>query len=114
MLSIEALKEFGANVSEGLRICVNNESFYLKMVRKAAEDPGYDRLVKALENKELKEAFEAAHALKGVYGNLALLPLYRPMTEMTEHLRGGEDIDYSPYMADIGARRNELIRIIEA
>lgn len=112
MLSIKELEAFGANVSEGLRICVNNESFYLKMVRKAAEDTNYERLEKALENRDLKDAFEAAHALKGVYGNLALEPLYNPMSEMTEHLRGEEDIDYAPYMEKIAAKRKELIEII--
>ena len=112
MLNIEELKAFGANVSEGLKICVNNEAFYLKMVRKAAEDTNYDRLEKALESRDLKAAFEAAHALKGVYGNLALDPLYRPMSEMTEHLRGEENIDYSEYMERISEKRNELLSIM--
>ena len=112
MLSIEELEAFGANVSEGLRICVNNESFYLKMVKKAAEDSNFERLEKALEDRNLKDAFEAAHALKGVYGNLALDPLYRPMSEMTEHLRRQEEMDYAPYMEKIAAVREELKRII--
>ena len=38
-------------------------------------------------------AFEMAHALKGVLGNLALTPIYKPLSEMTELLRAGKDPD---------------------
>ena len=49
-----------------------------------------EELEQALENKDAKTAFEYAHALKGVYANLALTPLYTPTAELTELLRGGE------------------------
>ena len=78
MLTIEGLKDYGADVEEGLKRCVNNQAFYLKMVEKAAGDQTFGKLISALEAGQLEEAFEAAHALKGVYGNLALTPLFQP------------------------------------
>ena len=38
MLTIETLKEFGADVNEGLNRCMNNESFYLMLIGKALAD----------------------------------------------------------------------------
>ncbi|MCR5102824.1 MAG: Hpt domain-containing protein, partial [Butyrivibrio sp.] len=46
--------------------------------------------------KNYDEAFNVAHAIKGVAGNLALTPLFDEISDMTEHLRQKEDIDYEP------------------
>ncbi len=32
MMTLDALKLYGANTAEGMGRCLNNESFYLKMV----------------------------------------------------------------------------------
>ena len=74
MLTVNKLKTFGADVESGLARCMNNEAFYLKMVNMAAEDAGFERLKAAVESKEIPRIFEAAHALKGMLGNLALTP----------------------------------------
>ncbi len=114
MFDLEALRRFGANVEDGLNTCVNNEEFYLKMVRKAVADASFDRLEKAVEGKDLDEAFEAAHALKGALGNLAITPILEPVVEMTEHLRGREDMDYGPYLKTILDKKKELEEIVNA
>lgn len=44
MLTIQGLREYGANVDEGLRRCLNNEDFYIRLVGIAAADEGYDKL----------------------------------------------------------------------
>ena len=49
MLTIDALRAYGADVDDGLRRCMNNEGFYLKLVEKAAADPSVDRLKEAVE-----------------------------------------------------------------
>ena len=99
MMTVEALKNFGANTEEGLSRCMNNEAFYLRMVGMGLGDPNFDRLKTAVEAGDAKEAFEAAHALKGVMGNLSLTPLYVPLSELTEQLQlpdpGQEKDQYS-------------------
>ena len=91
MLTIAALKEFGANTDEGLARCMNNEAFYLRLVKMAAaESANYEALGKALEAKDAKAGFEAAHGLKGMLANLALTPLCVPASKITELLRGGQ------------------------
>ena len=95
MLTIEKMKEIGANTDEGLGRCLNNESFYLRMVKLAVSDTGYERLQEALQQGDLNAGFERAHALKGVLANVALANLLDPVSEMTELLRSRTETDYS-------------------
>ena len=90
MLSVESLKSFGANTEEGLGRVFNNEAFYLRLVGMALADKNFDKLKTALEAQDAKAAFEAAHALKGSIGNMALTPIYEPICALTEKLRGQE------------------------
>ncbi len=108
MVTIDALKSFGANTDEGLARCVNMEALYLKLVNTAASDEGYDKLQSALDAHDFSAAFDAAHGLKGVLANLALTPILEPVAEVTELLRAGKDMDYSSYMNTILQKRDEL------
>ena len=90
MLTIEKLREYGANVEEGLGRCMNNETFYLRLVNTELGDANFGKLQDALSSGKTQEAFAAAHALKGVLGNLALTPIYEPVAELTELLRNAD------------------------
>lgn len=92
MITLEALNQYGADTREGLSRCINNEAFYLRMVGMGLADKNFERLSAALASGDAKEAFEAAHALKGVMGNLSLTPLYKPLSELTELLRGKDEL----------------------
>ena len=65
MLTIDALRTWGANVNEGLERCMNMEAFYLRLVPKAVEDANFEKLPEAVAAGDMEKAFEAAHALKG-------------------------------------------------
>lgn len=113
MLTIDALKEYGADVDQGLRRCMNNEGFYLRLVGMALNDKNFDSLRAALNDGNLDRAFDAAHTLKGVLGNLALTPIYDDVYRLTELLRSRTDIDYSDHLAAIEAKRAELMKLAE-
>ncbi|MBP5209790.1 MAG: Hpt domain-containing protein [Clostridia bacterium] len=107
-MTIDDLRAFGANVEEGLTRCMNNEAFYLRLTAKAVSDDAPERLCAALRVGDLDAAFEIAHQLKGVYGNLALTPLFSVASGLTERLRGREPGDYLPAAERIVALRDEL------
>lgn len=107
MLSVESLKSFGANTEEGLGRCFNNEAFYLRLVGMGLADANFDRLKSAMEAQDTRAAFEAAHALKGSIGNLALTPIYVPVCALTEKLRGQEG------PVDAGDLLNEILSQLE-
>ncbi len=113
MLTMDALRRFGANTEEGLSRCLNDEGFYLELVGMELEDKGFEKLSAALARGDWQAAFEAAHSLKGSLGNLALTPIYAPTAELTERLRGGREADYAALLAEILSRRDELAALQE-
>lgn len=112
MLTIDVLNEFGADTKEGLARCLDDEEFYLDLIPEALERGRYEELKKLLEEKNINAAFEAAHALKGVLGNLALTPIYNPTSEMTELLRAGKDMDYTELIDKVLSERDRLSDMI--
>ena len=100
-MTLDDLIAYGANVEEGLTRCMNNEGFYLRLVESVKSETGFDKLRQAVEAGNLKEGFEAAHALKGVLSNLALTPLLEPVSEITELLRNETQADYTDLLGRI-------------
>ena len=113
MLTIDALKAFGADTDEGMGRCFNNEEFYLKLVKTVPNEPNFGELEQAIKSGDKDKAFEHAHALKGVLANLSLTPISKPASELTEHLRAKEDMDYGPLLAEVLKKRDELKAICE-
>lgn len=111
MLTIDTLKEFGANTDEGMSRCFGNADFYLRLVKSVTAEQGFDTLRDAVENKDLDAAFEAAHALKGVLGNLSLTPIYEPVCEITELLRAKTDTDYTALINQITEQKELLLSL---
>ena len=112
MITIEKLQEFGVDTQEGLTRCMNNQAFYFKMLKMGLANDQFEKLESALSANKLDEAFEAAHALKGVLGNLALTPIYKPLAEMTEMLRAKKSAEYVEMYAPILELRNQLLAMV--
>ena len=72
----------------------------------------FEKLEGALKENNLEAAFDAAHALKGVFANLALSPVRDPICEIVELLRGKTQMDYSPLVQKILEKRNELFHLL--
>jgi HPt (histidine-containing phosphotransfer) domain-containing protein len=74
-----------------------------KFLLKLPNDPSYETLCRSLEQKEIEEAFRAAHTLKGVSQNLSLTRLYRSADALCEALRGKTTYDpaYEPLLAGV-------------
>ena len=61
-----------------------------KFLLKFLDDKSYADLERTLSEGDYKEAFRAAHTLKGVCLNLGFTELYKVSAELTEVLRGRE------------------------
>ncbi len=85
----ECYKAFGGDFEDVKNRLMTPERI-TKFVKKFPTDPNYDNLCKALEAGDAKEAFRAAHTLKGLCQNLSFTPLYKPSCDMADELRGGE------------------------
>ena len=113
MMTIEKLVDFGADVKEGLGRCMNNEGFYLTLVNMIRDEKNFGLLQEAIDAHDYDHAFEYAHSLKGVLGNLSLTPLYEPMVEITELLRAREEADYPELLKDFFEKKAEFDALFE-
>ncbi len=108
MLTVDALRAYGADVTTGLARCVNRDSLYLRLVKMVPSNDGFAKLEAALAAHDYEAGFQAAHGIKGAVTNLALDPLSKPVIEITEHLRAKEEMDYQPLLKEILEKRDEL------
>ena len=108
MITIETLKNNGADIEAGLSRCLGKEDLYLKLINMGISDAKFEELGTALLSNDLQKAFELCHALKGVIGNLAITPLYEALSVLTEKLRNKEEADYTAIYSDILAIRSKI------
>lgn len=87
---LENLKEFGVDVDGAVARFVGKKDLYIKFLVKFLQDTSFDGLRDSIEKQEYPQAFEYAHSLKGVCGNLNLSPLTEQVSELTEILRNKE------------------------
>lgn len=103
----DKLRAMGADIDGALNRLINNEELYATCFGYFMDDPAFASLGAALDAKDYAAAFEAAHSLKGVAGNLGLTRLYDLSGQLTEPLRHGQpgDADLSGlYTVLIGER----------
>ncbi len=74
-------------------------------------DPAFGELGVAIENKQYEHAFDQAHTLKGVAGNMGLTPLFTVICNIVEPLRAHQ---YSNLDALYAAVMNEREKMLKA
>ena len=84
----ECYNAFGGNYSQAAGR-LHSDAIIKKFMLKFPEQCGYDALYKAMEEKDYKAAFAAAHTLKGVCMNLSFTVLEESSSMLTEALRNG-------------------------
>lgn len=103
------LESIGIDVDEALDRFMGSEALILKFLLRFPADENFARLRQALEEQDAHRAFEAAHTLKGVAGNLSMKELYRQVSTVVEALRKG---DLEAAAGDMPALETQYARII--
>ncbi|VYU72661.1 Hpt domain protein [Eubacterium limosum] len=104
----DALCAYGVNFNEVMERFVNDEELYYNCLDSFIDDPSFDGLRDALLAKDYETAFDHAHTLKGVAGNLGLSPLLTAVSDIVEPLRKH---DYSNLEQQYDAVRTERERL---
>ena len=86
----EKLKNAGIEADEAIERFMGNETLYLKYLLRFPGDENYQILCSSMVSGDVKRAFEAAHTLKGVCGNLSIKGMEKLLREQVEYLRAGE------------------------
>lgn len=64
-----------------------NKKLYAKMLGMFLQSPEFDALEAALQANDYEKCGEAAHAIKGITGNLSLMALFETSTELMNQFR---------------------------
>lgn len=77
---------------------LDSRELVLKYLRRVPDDGSYEKLRSAMRNRRVKEAFLAAHTLKGFALTMGLPGLVEWSGRLTEKLREGEAYDEADNM----------------
>ena len=70
-----------------------NDALISRLLAKFMANNSFDEIVASFDKKDYRALFTAAHAFKGVTGNLALTPLYEISCALSEATRNDDSPD---------------------
>lgn len=80
---------------------LGSETLVKRFVFKFLDDSSYDTLLKSLEAEDYKEAFRAAHTIKGICQNLSFTKLFESSNRLTDALRPEEKCDVTDLIEQV-------------
>ena len=92
-----AYESVGADYDDVLKR-LSSDALVERFAKKFLQDESFSKLKAAVAEGDAKDAFLAAHTLKGICQNLGFTNLYEPTFEITEELRGAETVGRAPEM----------------
>lgn len=109
---LNRLKDYGADIDGAMRRFLGDEELYASCFTEFINDPCFSALRDALEAGDYGAAFDAAHTLKGVAGNMGLTPMYQAACALVEPLRTKQHSNLHPLFDEI-MRQRELLNRLE-
>lgn len=107
------LLKAGIDARQGILRLNDSEELYELMLNRFPEDTHFEGLRNAIEKKDVKEAFENAHALKGLAGNLSLIKLYSALVPLVEKLRKDSLENADTLFKPVFTAYNEIIEAVK-
>lgn len=86
---LQSLARCETDVDGALRRLAGNEDIYLSCLDCFLQDQTISELNTAINAKMWDEAFTAAHAMKGMAGNMGFVPLFHATGELVVLIRAG-------------------------
>lgn len=83
----DRLEAYGVNIPEVMERFVDDEEMYEDCLNMFIRDASFQELGNTISAGKYEEAFDHAHALKGVAGNLGLGKMFQALCDIVEPLR---------------------------
>ena len=107
----DLMTEAGVDVKDGMGRFVGKLDLFVKIFRKYDDDNNMELLREAMEAGNVDAAFNAAHTLKGVCGNLSMKKMFDVASEITEFLRE-KDMDSARQMMPKREEEHQKIKTL--
>lgn len=104
------LAKYGIDYADALDRVGGSAEFYEKLAMKYLDDEHYVDLAAAMEVKDYDAAYKAAHALKGVSGNLSFPDLFKASGATSGALYEGESQAAEGFMPEVKAAHEKVIK----
>lgn len=108
------LAAYGIDYIDAMDRMDDNPDLYQKLAFKYLNDENYVNLVAAMDVKDYDAAYKAAHALKGVSGNLSFNNLFKAAAAASDALFQGEYQAAEGFMPEIKAANEKVLAGLEA
>ena len=109
----EKFAAYGADVEGVMDRFMEDEELLLSCLDQFVEEDEIPALKESLEKQDYSQAFEIAHAMKGVTGNLGLTPLYTATCELVESLRAHVYDHVEEQFETVRNKREEFVSAYE-
>ena len=109
---LQELGARGCDTPQALHRMLDDEAFYLAMLEEVLSEPSFEALGEELAAGDAAAAFDSAHTLKGVLGNLGLTPLCDTVNRIVEPLRTGSTVGVEKDYASLLAQRGRLAELL--
>lgn len=106
------LTEAGIDVINAVERFMGKEELYFKFLFRFPEDENYGQIRQQLEAGDCRKAFEAAHTLKGVAGNLSLVQLEKILKVLVEFLRKGDIEQAKEIFSDLEKEYRSIVQAL--
>lgn len=85
-----------------------SEQTYVACLLMFLDDPTVSELNRAIAAKAWDDAFTAAHALKGLAGNMGFIPLMHSTGQLVIVIRGGRTKEIAAYMSQVNSNYRDI------
>ncbi len=108
----DELKEWGCDIDGAMERFMDDRELYESCLETVLEDASFAQLKVELEAGNVEKAFDAAHTLKGVCGNMGLTPMFDTDVQIVEPLRAGNIDGLMGFYDELMAEKDKLADIM--
>ncbi len=108
-----AMEKLGINVEDALKRFMGNEALFLKMLRKLPGVISQSYVSPDFDASNYAADIDRAHMIKGVTGDLSIMPLYKAYSDIVSLLRENKPEEARAALKDILPVQEKIIKFIE-
>ena len=114
--NLEIIKTWNVDLGPTLERFCDDVELYVSCLQAFAEDRAFGELGEHIKAEEYSAAFDSAHTLKGVAGNLGLNDMFKAISNIVEPLRAGDysnlDAQYTAIQEEYKKYLGELAQLV--